>query len=167
MRVAWVVVDLQHGFETPELYGLAVRVADAVAVEPGPVWALVQSNPPGGPLGKLRGWYGSTEENAMELLDVISALAPVIIAKTGYGARADLPVEELGTFDAVYVVGMDTDACVLATAFGLFDAGVPVVVRTELCASSGGASMHAAAVTILRRQLGANRVQSHGPGMSH
>lgn len=78
--------------------------------------------------------------------------------KTGYGTVSTLPLTTLEAFDAVYVCGADTDACVLAVALGLFDAGVPVVVRADLCLSAGGTEAHLAGMAVLTRQLGRNRV---------
>jgi nicotinamidase-related amidase len=58
----------------------------------------------------------------------------------------------------VLVCGADTDACVLGVALGLFDAGVPVEVVTDLCLSAGGPQAHQAGLVVLRRQLGTSRM---------
>ena len=158
MSCAWVVVDVQLGFDSPDLRNLAKRIHAAVLAEPGPVRALVQVNPHDGPLRALRGWDGCSREEDSQLLGPVRELSPQQVVKVGYGARADLPFTALATFDTVFVAGADTDSCVLATSLALFDAGVSVAVRSDLCLSSGGSEFHAAAVKVLTRQLGPGRV---------
>ena len=158
VRCAWIVVDMQRGFDTPDLRALAGRIRDKVHAQPGPVWALVQVNPADGPLRLLRDWEGCSEDTDAYLLEPIRELSPSVVLKKGYGARAELPLTALTQFEAVFVVGADTDACVLATALGLFDAGIRVVIRAELCMSSAGPLLHAAGMQVLVRQLGAARV---------
>lgn len=153
----WVIVDMTHGFATDRLRELAGRIYTEASGDP--VYALVQTNPPRGPFHKLLGWNKCTEDGDQELLEPLGDLDPQIFEKTGYGALTPLPVEELSHFDEVVVVGADTDACVLATALALFDAGVGVVVSTTLTLSSGGEDFHHAALKILRRQLGTDRVR--------
>lgn len=58
----------------------------------------------------------------------------------------------------VHLCGMDTDACILATALSIFDAGLRPVVLANACASSGGRDLHEAALTILRRNIGEEQV---------
>lgn len=55
--------------------------------------------------------------------------------------------------DSAVVVGFDTDACVLATAFALFDAGVIPYIDSRGCDSSGGTELHDAALAIAARSL--------------
>jgi nicotinamidase-related amidase len=81
-----------------------------------------------------------------------------VVEKTGYSAAAALPTDIMAVFTDIRIVGMDTDACVLATALGLFDLGLPVTVDTDLVASGGGPDLRAAGLTVLRRQLGHRRV---------
>lgn len=159
-RTAWVVVDLQHAFSNSATRDLAERVAQAVHSAPGPVYALVQTNPLGGPLRRVRRWHGASRPAAQELLPPLGGLQPHVVHKTGYGAATPLPVRTLQGYDSVSVVGADTDACVLATAIALVDHGVNVVVRANLCWSAGGPELHEAALRILSRQLGASRVVS-------
>lgn len=65
-----------------------------------------------------------------------------------------------GQYDNVYLCGLDTDSCVLATAFDLFDIGVKPTIIIDGCASSGGYSYHAAAELIMRRSFGNDNVNS-------
>lgn len=58
----------------------------------------------------------------------------------------------------VHLCGVDTDACILATAMAIFDAGLRPVVMARACASSGGRDLHEAALAVLRRNIGEKQV---------
>ena len=55
--------------------------------------------------------------------------------------------------DRAVVMGFDTDACVLSTAFALWDRGLATSIDARGCASSAGQDMHRAALRIARRSL--------------
>lgn len=52
------------------------------------------------------------------------------------------------------IVGCDTEACVLATCYALWDANIDFRVLKELCYSSGGEALHRAALDIMKRSFG-------------
>lgn len=51
----------------------------------------------------------------------------------------------------VTVCGLDTDACVLAVMFSLFDAGIECHLKEDMCWSSSG--LHRPAMAIIREQF--------------
>lgn len=75
-----------------------------------------------------------------------------VIVKRTYGLepRAVRRLRALNVTRAT-VVGIDTDACVLATMFSLFDAGIECRVHTDLCWSSSG--LHRPAMQIIKAQF--------------
>ncbi len=58
----------------------------------------------------------------------------------------------------VHVAVIDTDQCVLATVFALFDAGYEPRVLEDLVDSASGADCHEAGLVALRRAIGEDRV---------
>lgn len=76
-----------------------------------------------------------------------------VFEKQGYGLSAD-NIEQLRKYSRVDIVGIDTDACVMAVAFQLFDAGLNFRILTRYCYSVGGRVLHKAAVTLMRRNFG-------------
>lgn len=56
--------------------------------------------------------------------------------------------------DEIVIIGFDTDACVLSTAFNVFDMGCNFKVYKDLCWSSGGKIMHLIGLTIMERNFG-------------
>lgn len=75
-----------------------------------------------------------------------------LIVKQTYGLppRAIARLRRLGVRRAT-VVGIDTDACVLAVMFSLFDAGIDCRANGDLCWSSSG--LHREALKIIRTQF--------------
>lgn len=87
----------------------------------------------------------------MQLVRDLEFQYDTIIDKCSYGLQDYSWIPEKCSID---IVGMDTDACVLKTAFDLFDMDMDFKVLSKLCWSSGGESAHYNAVALMRRQLG-------------
>lgn len=56
--------------------------------------------------------------------------------------------------DEVDIIGFDTDACVMSTAFYLFNDDVMFHVLEDCVYSSGGEEMHELGLKLMRRQFG-------------
>lgn len=56
--------------------------------------------------------------------------------------------------EQVYVVGLDTDCCVLTIAVNLFEYGIRPIVLTEYCNSTGGNLSHESGLICLKRLIG-------------
>lgn len=54
----------------------------------------------------------------------------------------------------IHLAGFDTDGCILATAFSMFDRGYRVRIHADACASSGGPHYHKCALEIMVRNFG-------------
>lgn len=54
----------------------------------------------------------------------------------------------------VYIIGCDTDACVLATCFQLADNNIPFKVIREFCYSTWGKEYHEAGIKVLEKNFG-------------
>ena len=54
----------------------------------------------------------------------------------------------------IYLCGIDTECCVLKTAFDLFELGYNVYVLKDYCASTLGMERHNNAIEILKRNIG-------------
>lgn len=61
----------------------------------------------------------------------------------------------------LYFVGIDTDCCVLSSAFDCFDRKIPFEVLTDYCASTGGVSLHKSACDIMFRNFGTGCVKTN------
>lgn len=58
----------------------------------------------------------------------------------------------------VYLLGINTDCCVLKTAVDLFEVGIRPVVLAYYCASNGGMESQDAAIRVLQRLIGKDNV---------
>lgn len=74
-----------------------------------------------------------------------------ILKHRGYSIEDSFKINKDDEFD---VIGFDTDACVLATCFKLFDSGCRFNVLKDYCWSSGGLEIHNVALRIMERQFG-------------
>lgn len=92
------------------------------------------------------------------LVPAIARRAEYTLDHAGYGPDPR-DVDELVQharargIDRAVVMGFDTDACVLSTAFALWDRGLATAIDPRGCASSGGQELHHAALRIARRSL--------------
>ena len=56
--------------------------------------------------------------------------------------------------DEIHLCGVDTDACILATAYALWDKKLPFKVLIDYCISSAGENTHAGAHHLMNKNLG-------------
>ena len=83
-----------------------------------------------------------------------------VIDKTIYSALN----EELKNYikenmiDKIYLCGIDTECCVLKTAFDLFENEYDVYVLKDYCACMYGIERHNNAIEILKRNIGYDKV---------
>lgn len=146
---AIVIVDLQRAFSIPpELIAKIERRAHSF-----PLRVFTRFENPAGSLFRrkldLRSCPPGSRESELVLATRDDDL---VFLKPRYGLTTD-QVQELksrGVTKAL-VCGIETDACVLAVAFSLFDNGVDCEIDPALCWSSTG--LHEAALQIMREQF--------------
>lgn len=54
----------------------------------------------------------------------------------------------------IFIIGVDTDCCVLAAATSLFENNIRPIVLTQYCNSNGGTESHLAGIRCLERLIG-------------
>ena len=60
--------------------------------------------------------------------------------------------------DKIYLCGIDTECCVLKTAFDLFENEYDVYVLKDYCACMCGTQRHNNAIEILKRNIGYDKI---------
>lgn len=60
--------------------------------------------------------------------------------------------------DRMFIVGADTDCCVLTIATSLFENNIRPIVLTNYCDSNGGADSHRAGLLCMKRLIGAKQL---------
>lgn len=159
---ALVVVDAQRGFidgapDGDKVLGYIHWLLDS------PVFDIVIAtrfiNPDNSAFRRALGYTDMGYDNKNTHLDErVEQRADLVVSTYGYGI-SDMDMDYVWDaldkqgIDSVQVVGFDTDACVLACAYSLFDAGIVPVIDSRGCASSGGKEVHDAALRIAARNM--------------
>ena len=102
------------------------------------------------------------ETDETEIVDELKPYVENVIEKHTYSAVTPDFEHLCGSADKIYIAGIDTDACVLATAFALFDKGIQPVIIQNCCATSGNANLHKHTLDIMKRQFGKQSVITSG-----
>lgn len=157
MKSGLLIVDMQRGFCPPP--GIVEGVA-AVLPRFDVVVATRFMNLPESPFATKLAYTEMLQEGrATELALPLPDHAQVWQREGKYGLTAEQVAQLPALAGQWTVVGMDVDACVMAVAFQLWDAGIDFRVPTSLVGSSGGADMKEAGLKLMRRQFGKDTVQ--------
>jgi len=147
MKTGLLIVDAQENFVSNR------ALVDAIMIESTRHAHVIQTcfaNKEDSLYRKHLDWHG--DGGAL----VIENHAWHVLYKNGYGLSGDhIDFLRHLDVDAWHICGFETDACVLACAFSLWDANIRPVVRLELCASSTDV-LHNHASSIIHRQFGFN-----------
>ncbi len=162
-----LVVDVQNGFLNRFTAHIPARVATLIGRERyDPVLFTRFVNAPGGPYHRFLDWHECEEPPETDLAPEVAAeTAPDrVFTKPGYTGISDALAERLreGGYDAVAIVGIDTDMCVLKVAMDVFDLGIRPIVLIDCCASTAGLQAHLAGLAVLSRNIGADQLRDAG-----
>lgn len=127
MRQALLIVDVQSTFSPPEwlvdgIRALAARLPAIASVELHDEQVT--------PFDRQLGWHPATEDESLVEADEV-------FIKHGYGQSAEA-IDYLKRLqvERVLVCGLQTETCVLAAGFALFDAGLAPTLLTDLTIGS-------------------------------
>lgn len=167
MENVLLIVDMQHGF---------LRYLDDAETLLSDIENLAHSNYfratyasqfinlPNSQFHKQLEWDELSTPEDCEIHPRMAALAEQVIIKNSYSAVGPTMLSLLhGVCDDLsqinlYLVGVDTDACVMKTAFDLFDLGVTTYLVEDCCRSTGGTAMHKAGVACIKRSVGVRSI---------
>ena len=167
MARALLVVDVQNGFANRYTAHVPERIRRLIERgEHDPVLFTRFVNAPGGPYRRFLDWHACADPPETDLTPELAPLAAPdrVYTKPGYtGIPAELAdrLRELAP-EAVTVVGIDTDMCVLKVAMDVFDLGIKPIVLVDCCASTAGLQAHLAGLAVLARNIGADQLQDTG-----
>ncbi|MCP3751493.1 isochorismatase family protein [Pseudomonas sp. SBB6] len=127
MRQVLLIVDVQSTFSPPEwlvdgVRALSERIVTIASVELHDEQVT--------PFAKQFGWHPAAEDESLVEADKV-------FVKHGYGQTAETIeyIKQLGV-ERVLVCGLQTETCVLAAGFALFDAGLMPTLVTDLTIGS-------------------------------
>ncbi len=162
MKTCLVLIDVQNGFLSPRTKQIPKRIK--ALIERSSFDYIVATrfvNTMGSPYVNLLGWTGLMERAEQALHDVIVNYADRVFTKNGYTCftPAFIRFVRENKIERLVVCGIDTDCCVLKSAIDAFERGIRCDVVCDCCASNGGKKSHNAALLVLNRTIGSERLR--------
>jgi nicotinamidase-related amidase len=158
---ALLIVDVQYGFMGKGADRVIQPIAELVQkYSADSLYYLKYLNHPDSLFTKHLDWDGCMTSNQTDIVSDVYIQGSQIFNHFGYLPPSEL-LTALAKYKTVGVCGVDTDACVMAAVFALWDAEIHPVVLSRYCASSGGENFHQAALDLMLRQFGAGCIRLH------
>ena len=160
-----IIVDIQNSFiQTDETHAaykniktlLNQKIFDAVIATK---FVNVQNST----FERLMNWTQMMDATSQSIPTDLHEYINCIIEKHIYTPSKDKLFHALHTLNntlpsKVFIVGVDTDACVTMTATMLFENNVRPIVLTKYTASTGGVASHNAGLLVMKRLIGNNQL---------
>lgn len=164
---ALFVIDVQNFFKNEKTGAIAGKISDYVQKNKNGYEFIVFTvfkNDEKSSLWNILKWQGCNENKDIEIMEPLSAIADKsdIIQRNTYSLLKSPKIQEKlksNNINEVDICGFDTDCCVLATAYDLFDSGYKVDVLENLCFSTSEEKLHDPAIKILARNCGAVNIK--------
>ncbi len=162
MKNILLVIDVQKGFITNASTSAVKKSIDTLIASKcfDCVISTVYQNYENSPIIKLMGWDKLLDADEQQLTGEAKYRSDYVVTKSTYSAVNDSLLDVLkktngGAYpDCVYVVGVDTECCVLATATDLFELGIRPIVLTDYCGASSGLEYHKAGLLSMHSLIG-------------
>ena len=162
MKNIIILVDIQNGFVKTEYAEESFkRVEDLMKRELfDVVIATKYWNEEGSIICRLMDWHGLCTEEEQDLRPEIKEYVDHITEKNTFSSMTDEMKDLLREVNGgelpehVFVIGYDTECCVLTTATDLFEMGIRPIVLTQYCGSHDGERYHQAGITSLEHLIG-------------
>lgn len=153
---ALIVVDMQFGFMTNGADRLVPEIRDLVALYPVErVYYLRYRNHPGSLFTRYLNWHAFMTSDQSAIVPEVYRPGSRVFDHFGYSPPPEMTdVLKADDLTEVGICGVDTDACVLAALFNLWDHDIRPIVLSSYCYSSGGENLHRAALDLMMRQFG-------------
>lgn len=158
-----LIVDLQLGFINEFTHHIPQRIIRLIQRDNyAPLIFTRFLNSKDGPYQRFLNWHNCDCEPEINLVPELKPFAQqdLIFSKPGRCGITEELASYLksGQFERVFIVGIDTDMCVLKIAMDIFDMGIEPIVLTDCCASTAGLQAHLAGLSVLSRNIGAGRL---------
>ncbi|WP_104761003.1 isochorismatase family protein [Helicobacter cetorum] len=168
MKKILLIIDMQKGFMRNETtLSLAQKINALLELD---IFELVVAsqfkNTTHSMYEKLFSWTNLKETKEQELA-INKDKIDFIEEKTIYNVINDSFMHKLCALNngeypkEIYLVGADTDCCVLVNAVSLFEKNVRPIVLSEYCFSNAGLESHLAGIKCLERLIGKKQIKNH------
>lgn len=161
-----IVVDMQKGFtQCKQTQKLAKRVSELLSLKVFDVVIATKFlNDAGSSYEKFFGWHSLKTEEDRSLNPEVEKHAAYVCEKYIYNCVNTNFIQRLcqlngGMYpERVFVIGVDTDCCVMTTATALFENDIRPIVLSHYCDSNGGPESHQAGLLCLKRLIGDGQI---------
>lgn len=160
MKKILIVVDMQNGFnryeQTKQLGCDIAELTNSGAFDT--IIATKFINREGSQYTRILNWHHLMHSPETDLIDGLKY--DMVRKKYVYTCVDSHFIKTLCTINGgkkpthVFIVGTDTDCCVLKIATDLFEKGIWPIVLTDYCNSNGGPQSHEAGKLVLSRLIG-------------
>lgn len=162
-----LIVDVQSAFINEFTHHIPHRIMRLIQrKEYAPLLFTRFINDPDGPYQRFLDWHSCEGGSEIDIVPELQPFAQAdhIFSKSGLCGMPDPLADYLlnQRIQQIFVVGIDTDMCVLKIAMDLFDLGIEPIVFTDCCASTAGLQAHLAGLAVLSRNIGATRLRDAG-----
>lgn len=152
-----VIIDVQRGFLTKDTDCVPARIRKLTEKRKfDHIVATRFINTVDTPHYRFTGWDGMMDSRSQELDGYVARISERVFDKSTNSCFTDDFVGFVGdkSINEIYFAGIDTDCCVLKSAYDCFDRGIRFAVLADCCKSTGGPELHEAACMLMRRNLG-------------
>lgn len=162
MKKALIIIDVQKYFLNKETQGVVNEIRNYLAnksSEYDKIYFTIFKNNPSAPLWKISRWHDCTNSPDTDICDELKQFATDenLFYKNIFSAFkvSEIQKEVNGNdIKEIHLCGFDTDCCVLATAYDLFDSGLKPVILEDLTYSTSKENFHNSAIKMIKRNIG-------------
>lgn len=166
MKTILLIIDMQQGFaQSPTMCQLANRIGQLIDSELfDSTIATRFLNSDYSVYESILGWKKLKTAEEQLLDSKIEESASIIFDKYIYNCVNENFIQKLRQVnegrlpEKIYLVGSDTDCCILTSATALFEIGIRPIILLDYCWSNGGQQSHEAGITCMRRLIGENQL---------
>lgn len=156
-----LVIDMQKGFITDHSRHVITRIQTLLNQKIFEYVIFTKFiNTIDSPFQRVMNWYRLQEPSETDIVDELLPYANEIVEKNIFSAFTVALEQRLHTINAknLYLVGLDTEACVLKTTLDAFEKGFIPYVLSYYCASSEGSDYHEAGLKVIVQCIGRKQI---------
>ena len=161
MKSILLVIDVQNGFINSSTENTKNEIVDLLKSKIFDIIIATKFiNNNGSNFEKILKWNKLKDKKEQQIDNNVENYIDYIIEKEGYSAYTNELKNILKRVNGdklpskLYLVGFDTDGCVLATAIDLLEAGIKPIILEKYCSSTGGEEYNKAGIRVLKRVVG-------------
>lgn len=162
MNKALIVIDVQNYFLNSATKPIVKKIQQYLknqSKQYAAIYFTVFKNNSQAPLWKISGWQGCTAAPETAICHELAEFTNknnliyknILSAYKVPAIKAGLKKNRISQVD---LCGFDTDCCVLATAYDLFDNGIKPVILENLTWSTAKEKLHSPAIKMIQRNIG-------------